>query len=167
MTTPSEKELRERACRKTHPREHRIWSGIKARCYIPSATNYHHYGGRGIQVCERWRASFQAFIDDMGRGGTDLEIDRIDNDGHYEPSNCRWVSRSQNTRNRRGNRVITYQGRTQTLIEWAFEVAPRVGVARRTIQSRIRNGWSPEDAFTRPWNDQTRIQKTFREQGGE
>jgi hypothetical protein len=78
-----------------------VWSSMKARCLNPKDSHFAHYGGRGITVCERWRQSFAAFRDDMGPRPEGLEIDRINNDGNYEPGNCRWTTRSVQATNRR------------------------------------------------------------------
>jgi len=82
--------------------EYRIWSGIKQRCLNPKIPWWKNYGGRGIQVCERWLQSYKAFLADMGRRpAPHLSIDRRDNDGNYEPGNCRWATRSEQQRNKR------------------------------------------------------------------
>lgn len=82
--------------------EYRAWCGIRQRCFNPANCRYEGYGGRGITVCDRWNQSFLAFFEDMGpRPSPNHSIDRIDNDGNYEPSNCRWATRSQQQRNKR------------------------------------------------------------------
>lgn len=90
---------------KTHGKKgksiYNIWQGIRARCYNPNEPAYHNYGGRGIKVCERWINSFENFYADMGDRPKDLQIDRINNDGDYDPSNCRWVTPKENSNNRR------------------------------------------------------------------
>lgn len=121
--------------------EFRIWCGIKARCEIPSATSYKNYGGRGISLCSEWQA-FRNFYKDMGqRPSPDHSIDRIDPNGNYEPSNCRWATRKQQGRNRRDSVVMTYQGLTRTISQWA----ELYGLKYDTVHNRFKVlRWPPE-----------------------
>ncbi|MGY8988455.1 MAG: hypothetical protein ACKVG7_07840, partial [Flavobacteriales bacterium] len=109
---------------------------------------YDGYGGRGISVCDRWRDSFENFLADMGeRPSNEHSIDRKDNDGNYEPDNCRWATKKEQGRNRRSNRILTFNNKTQTLIEWSEEL----GISSAVIRQRIKaSGWSIEEALTTP-----------------
>lgn len=120
------------------------WQAMKRRCYSENDRRYHDYGGRGISVCDRWLESYENFLDDMGMPpDSTYQIDRIDNNGNYEPSNCQWVSRVTNGRNKRNNRIITANGESKTLVEWS-EVT---GIKRETISMRIKRGWSTEKSL--------------------
>lgn len=130
--------------------EYNIWRGMKIRCLMPTNHAWKNYGGRGITICDRWRESFAAFLEDMGpRPSYRFTIDRIDNDGPYEPGNCRWaVSRTQSG-NKRGNRVMTFRGKTQHMAAWARDL----NVPVHQISNRLRRGWSVERALSEPPND--------------
>lgn len=118
--------------------EYAAWASMKSRCLNQSARNFADYGGRGIQVCDRWRDSFEAFLADMGtRPSTKHSIDRIDNDGNYEPGNCRWALPLAQCRNKRSNHLVEWQGQTMTVTE----AAERAGANIVLVRSRIRRGW--------------------------
>lgn len=137
----------------THPL-YVVWLGMKGRCTNPNHKNYEDYGGRGIRVCQRWLDSFQAFYDDMGeRPGPNYTIERKDNNGPYEPSNCCWVTRASQNENTRQTRLLTYLGATLSIGKWA----KRLGIHRKTITARIdRYGWSVERALRTPARKITR-----------
>jgi len=119
---------------------------MRQRCYNKSDEKFPIYGGRGIVVSERWK-DFQNFLDDMGeRPSSHHSLDRIDTNGNYEPGNCRWATQTEQQRNRRNNRLITYNGQTKCVREWEDFLGFHVG----TLQARLLHGWTVEDAFTRP-----------------
>lgn len=106
-----------------------IWRGMKRRCYDEKVTEYKHYGGRGIKVCDEWLNSLESFANwsyDNGYNGT-LTIDRIDNNGNYEPNNCRWVNQYTQQNNRTNNIQVEYQGRTQNISQWSKELNIKYG----------------------------------------
>lgn len=131
----------------TNTTEHAIWCQIRGRCLSPRNTVYRYYGGRGITICPEW-SDFTRFYADMGpRPGLEYSIERKDNNGPYAPWNCRWATDTEQGRNRRSNVLMTHQGRTQTLTEWALEVGISVG----TLWQRVKVlHWSDEEAITRP-----------------
>ncbi len=129
--------------------EYTVWQNMKKRCLDTSYRRYPDYGGRGVTICARWLESFQNFIDDMGpRPSPKHSIERKDNAGNYEPSNCCWAARVVQDRNKRTNHVITYNGETMVLQAWA----ERTGICYETIRARIAKGWNPEQALTTPPN---------------
>jgi hypothetical protein len=122
--------------------EHRVWCRMRQRCHSPSSSDYSRYGGRGIVVCQKWRASFAAFLSDMGPRPSPLHtIERLDNDGPYSPQNCVWATRRAQTRNRSCTIRVTHDGVTRSLSEWA-EV---LGLSYWTLESRHRRGYSVEE----------------------
>jgi hypothetical protein len=126
-------------------REYHTWRAMLDRCECTTHREYPMWGGRGIKICERWH-DFNNFYADMGKRPPNTTLDRIDNNGNYEPTNCRWADAKTQANNKRSNTLITYEGRTQTLQQWADEV----GIGATTIHNRISNlGWSVEEAMTR------------------
>ena len=122
--------------------EYRVWSHIKGRCENSSDASYNNYGGRGIRVCSEWRDDFEAFIRDVGkRPSPKHQIDRINNEGDYEPGNVRWTTSVVNNRNRRTTRYVNYLGVERTLQEWSDVLHVPYG----RIAARYVKGWSPEE----------------------
>jgi len=122
------------------------WDSMIQRCYNGNNGEFKNYGGRGISVCERWH-TFANFLYDMGEKTiTNYTIERINNDGNYEPQNCKWATLKENCRNRRTNRLITYDGTTKCLIEWA-EI---LNMKFSTLSKRIKRWDDIERAFTQP-----------------
>lgn len=138
--------------RRTHglhgTRLYRIWQAMINRCRNESSKCYRNYGGRGIAVCEEWGKSFQSFYDwAMSNGYADnLTIDRIDNNGNYEPNNCRWASYSEQSNNKRTNHLLEYNGEIHSITEWSAIV----GISRKILNWRVNHGWSTEKALTTP-----------------
>lgn len=125
------------------------WANMKKRCFNPKGTEYNNYGGRGISVCEEWRNSFKSFYEWAMSNGYEenLTIERIDVNGNYEPSNCRWITRNEQSLNKTTSHYLTYDKKTQTIKEWADEI----GIKYDTLHSRIMYyGWSVEKAITTP-----------------
>lgn len=135
----------------TKTRLYRIWSSMKQRCYYSRHKSFQTYGGRGIQVCDEWLHSFEAFRDWALANGykDDLTIDRKDPNGNYCPDNCRWETAKQQVRNRRNTRTILYQGKTKSIAEWA-EIT---GISAPALIQRIEGGWSPEKALETPYKE--------------
>lgn len=130
----------------SNTRLYHIWEGMKRRCKNPKAKNYKNYGGKGISICDEWDRSFEVFYEwAMANGYEDgLTLDRIDVNGNYEPSNCRWASWEEQENNRSNNKYIEYNGQTKTIAEWT-----RIfGKPRHIVYHRLKRGWSIEKALT-------------------
>lgn len=126
---------------------YRAWSQAKTRCSNPRDRNYADYGGRGISMCSRWANSFEAFLADVGESpGKAYSIDRINNNGNYEPGNVRWATDLQQAQNKRGVRAVEINGEIACVAEWCRHL----GIPRARVWSRLHKGWSPAEALTLP-----------------
>ena len=137
---------------------YRIWGGAVQRCTNPRNSAFKYYGGRGIRICERWM-KFENFVADMGERPVGMTLDRIDSDGHYEPGNCRWVSRKGQQRNRRDTRRFTHGGVTRSLKDWA-EIT---GLSPDTIFHRIKRGWPAESVLAKSAAKSNSVRRTDRQ----
>jgi hypothetical protein len=127
-------------------RIYRLWRAMHNRCYNSNVKCYGHYGGRGIVVDEKWhgKEGFAVFLKDMGQRPPGTTLDRIDNNGPYSAENCRWATKDQQANNKRNNRWITANGKTQTLAQWARDL----GCNPANILYRIKSGMTEEQAVT-------------------
>lgn len=124
--------------------EYRTWCSMRERCRRKSNQDYPRYGGRGIRVCRRW-LTFELFLKDMGpRPSSKHSIDRIDNDGNYEPGNCRWAT-TKDQQSNKGTRVL-FRGRLRT----KRSIAVDLKISETAVAKRLKRGWSEERAFTTP-----------------
>lgn len=121
------------------------WAGLIQRCTNPKSLRFYNYGGRGIKVCKEWM-SFEKFYKDMGEAPIGMTIDRINNNGNYCKENCRWTTNKEQSRNKRSNRLISMNGKTQLVISWAEEL----GINANTIRTRLYKGWNPIKALKEP-----------------
>lgn len=129
--------------------EYAIYHGILKRCYDQRATGYENYGGRGVVMCPQWLGpnGFVNFLADMGPKPTPAHtVERTKNDGWYGPGNCVWATYTHQARNKRNNRLLTFEGRTMPLAAWAEEKQMRPN----TILMRLSRGWTVEDAISVP-----------------
>lgn len=126
---------------------YQAWRNMIRRCYDPRVDSYLLYSVRGIEVCDKWRNSFLSFYEDMGKAPIGFQLDRINNLGNYEPSNCRWVTPKENCNNRRSTTILTAFGKTQTVEEWAKEYNLNGNLLRQRIS---RNSYSVEEALITP-----------------
>lgn len=132
---------------------HTVWGNMKRRCYNENCKMYSTYGGRGISVCDEWKNDFKNFYDWSMANGYDenaergqCTLDRIDVNGNYEPSNCRWVENKVQQNNRRDNRIIEYKGEKYTLTQ----ICEKFSLDSRNISWRLRNGWTDKEAIEIP-----------------
>lgn len=126
------------------------WNGMRDRCNNPKNKHWKDYGGRGIKCCERWD-SFENFLADMGERPKGMQLDRIDNNKGYSKENCRWVTCSQNGRNKRDSIYLTFNGETKHIKEWA----ERTGIPYDSIRNRIKHGWEVDRILTQPTRKRT------------
>lgn len=137
--------------------EYKVWRCMIQRCENPAWQSYPYYGGRGIKVCERWH-DIRKFIKDMGRRPSEKhQLDRMDNNGNYEPGNVRWVTKTEQARNQKNNHRLTYKGETLTVAEWTERLGFPVGVIRKRINDLH---WPIEKALT------TAVQKKAKRRRG-
>jgi hypothetical protein len=131
-------------CTARRPPVYTSWRNMIQRCTNPRDLQFRNYGGRGIRVCEAWRLDFVAFLRDMGARPPGTSLDRIDNEGNYEPGNCRWATRQEQQANKRNTRRLTFQGQTLPVAAWAR----RFGIPSDTLAWRLgRGGWSAARAL--------------------
>lgn len=127
--------------------EYSIWASLKSRCLNPQDSHYPRYGGRGISVHPDWNHSFSSFIKSVGRRPNPaLTLERIDNNGNYEPGNVRWATTADQSRNKRSNRLLSFQGVTLCLTDWAI----RADIPKECLRSRLANNWDLGKALTTP-----------------
>jgi hypothetical protein len=136
--------------------EYEAWCDMKARCSNPKKRGFANYGGRGIKVCEQWQNSFEDFLAHIGpKPSPAHSVDRIETNGHYEPGNVKWSTKSEQLNNQRKNVVLTLNGTSRTVSQWARILK----INEHTLADRIRAGWSDERALTEPvrkWPSQIR-----------
>ena len=150
-------------------RLYRVWANIKARCYYKKCNDYNDYGGRGISMCEEWKNSFLCFYKWAYKNGYNEKaekwqctIERIDVNGNYEPSNCKWVTIKEQANNKTNNFKVTYKGETKTLAMWAEEL----DLPYKTLYSRLKyRNWSIEEAFEKPIGNNGGSKKLYHNKG--
>ena len=135
-------------------RLHTIWLDMRSRCSKSYSINYERYGARGIEVCEEWLNDFVAFYSWAISNGykKNLTIDRIDNNGNYEPSNCQWATIEEQSNNKRSSRWIEYKGERKTIAQWSVSL----NISDKALRHRIDRGWPAERALTEPIHEQYR-----------
>lgn len=128
--------------RRRNAPEYSSWAGMRSRCRNRNHPRFKDYGGRGIEVCNRWNL-FSNFLIDMGQKPKGYSLERIDNSGNYEPNNCRWASLKEQARNRRTSKKVTFNSQTKTIAEWS----ELTGINQNTILRRIQRGWPLDTVF--------------------
>lgn len=141
---------------KTHgasgTKNYKAWFGMLQRCGNPNHAKWHRYGARGISVCDRWK-SYENFLEDMGERPEGMTLDRENNDGNYEPGNCRWASQMTQGNNRGNNRIFEIDGKNLTL----SEASRAYGIHKDVARSRLSSGWGVDEAFKTPLANQKEI----------
>jgi len=138
---------------------YRSWRMARARCFNPKNNRYPEYGARGITMCSRWANSFDTFLEDLGDAPSSKHsIERVNNDGNYEPGNCRWATNTEQSRNKTTNVLITHNGQMRTMAEWA-EV---LGIPYKTMHWRYTvKGWSmtkiADTTVREQWNNTAKL----------
>ena len=125
---------------------YKLWSAIKDRCFNPDSKHYHRYGGRGITMCDAWANDYAAFASDIGERPEGMTLDRIDNNGNYEPNNVRWATKQEQANNRVTNVFVTHEGLTMSLADWARHKGWKYGL----LTSRWKNGLRGEELLAPP-----------------
>lgn len=130
---------------KSDTRIYHIWNDMIGRCIHKTYPSFKRYGAIGIEVCDEWKV-FENFYEwAMTNGYAEgLTLDRLDNKGNYEPGNCKWSTMKEQQNNRRNNRLITFEGKTKTISQWAEEL----GLKTQTLFSRFKRNWDIESALT-------------------
>lgn len=155
---------------RARPLEYKSWCSMRDRCSNPNLKCFKNYGGRGVQVCARWlgKDGFANFLADLGaRPSLGHSLDRIDNNGNYEPSNCRWVTFQEQQKNRRDTRILSYQGLSLCVRDWER----RLGLRKGTICTRLHRGWPVNDDLFAPpmdsgsWQSKRNAQRGVRRNG--
>lgn len=149
----------------TKTRLHKIWESMHSRCENPNHKHYANYGGRGIRVCDKWN-EYVPFRDWAIKAGynDNLTLDRIEVNGNYEPSNCRWATIREQQNNKRSNRLVQFNGVSHTISEWSGIV----GIKKTTIKERLNAGWTIEKVLTEPVRQRTKgYRQSTKMDGGE
>lgn len=140
---------------KSGSRTYCIWHAMRSRCHNERAANFRNYGGRGISVCHEWH-TIDGFIASMGEAPDGMTLERIDNEKGYSPENCRWATMAEQANNKRTNVVLTFNGKSQTISEWAREL----NVGKTTIHNRLLRGLSASEALGTPVLKRNRQKET-------
>ena len=119
------------------------WTNMKCRCGNKNHKQFSHYGGRGITICEQWINSFPTFLADMGLCPSGMQLERVNNNEGYNPTNCKWATHAENNRNKRNNIMVTIKGETKCVSDWC----KIFNVTRTAVQHRIKKGWDKDKWF--------------------